>query len=51
MSTESRPFLTVEGLAKRYPGATEPVFDLDAGTDQIKHLCQRRLGRLAQIEL
>jgi nitrate/nitrite transport system ATP-binding protein len=26
MSTE-RPFLQVEGLAKRFPGATEPVFD------------------------
>ncbi|HWP19457.1 MAG TPA: ABC transporter ATP-binding protein [Burkholderiaceae bacterium] len=27
MSNESRPFLRVEGLAKRYPGAAEPVFD------------------------
>jgi len=27
MSSESRPFLQVEGLAKRYPGAGEPVFE------------------------
>jgi len=26
MSTEA-PFLRVEGLAKRFPGAAEPVFD------------------------
>jgi nitrate/nitrite transport system ATP-binding protein len=27
MSTEARPFLEVEGLAKTYPGQAEPVFD------------------------
>jgi nitrate/nitrite transport system ATP-binding protein len=27
MSTEGRPFLEVEGLAKTYPGLAEPVFD------------------------
>ncbi|MDT7513730.1 ABC transporter ATP-binding protein [Rhodoferax mekongensis] len=26
-STSPRPFLQIEGLAKTYPGATEPVFD------------------------
>lgn len=27
MLNESRPFLQIEGLAKSYPGTTEPVFD------------------------
>ena len=40
MSTESRPFLTVEGLAKRYPGATEPVFDsVNFGIERGEFVC------------
>ncbi|RVT50979.1 ABC transporter ATP-binding protein [Rubrivivax albus] len=41
MSTESaRTFLTVEGLAKRYPGATEPVFDsVNFGIERGEFVC------------
>src|ERR1700712_3543442 len=43
MSTEplsTRPFVTVEGLAKRYPGASEPVFDeVNFGIEQGEFVC------------
>jgi nitrate/nitrite transport system ATP-binding protein len=39
MSTEN-PFLRVEGLAKRYPGATEPVFDsVNFGIERGEFVC------------
>ncbi|MDP4300412.1 ABC transporter ATP-binding protein [Leptothrix discophora] len=40
MSTDGRPFLTVEGLAKRYPGAAEPVFDgVNFGIERGEFVC------------
>ena len=40
MSTDSAPFLRVEGLAKTYPGAAEPVFDsVNFGVERGEFVC------------